>query len=121
MRNPEDEITGLTKVTLHKWRDWDSNFDCSASLKPWSFQCDRSLCSIKLDVHATLGTILGPDSSSMSELGLWRQERSESGVRSTESPALVTPLKTKPQPHKGENGLGWGQLKGCLSGQFRGD
>lgn len=121
MRNPEDEITALTKVTLLKYRDWDSNFDCSASLKPWSFQYDRSLCSIKLDLHAKSGTILGPDITSMSELGPWRQERSESGVRSTESPALVTPLKTKPQPHKVENGLGWGQLKGCLSGQFRGD
>lgn len=49
---------------------------------------------IELDVHAKSGTILGPDISSLSEQGLWRQERSESGVRSTESPTPVTPLKT---------------------------
>lgn len=47
----------------------------------------------------------GPDISSMSELGLWRQERSEAGVRSAENPAPGTWLKTKHQPSKGENGL----------------
>lgn len=95
MRTPGDEIAGLTKVALHKQRDWDSNFDCSASLKPWSFHYGLSLCSIELDLHAKSGTVLGPDISSMSELGLWRQERSEAGVRSTESPAPATPVKNQ--------------------------
>ena len=105
MRTPGDEITNLTKVQLHTQRDWDSNFNCSASLKPQSFHYDRSLCSIELDLHAKTETIQGPDISSMSELGLWRQERSEARVRSAENPAPGTWLKTKHQPSKGENGL----------------
>lgn len=119
MRNPEDEITALDKVTLLKWRDWDSNFDCSASLKPWSFEYDRSLCSIKLDLRAKSGTILGPDITSMSELGLWRQERSESGVRSTESPALVTPLKTKPPASQRRKWLRLGTAKRMFMGTIQ--
>lgn len=105
MRSPGDEITFLTNAQLHTQRDWGSNFNCSASLKPWSFHYGRSLCSIELYLHAKSGTIQSPDISSMSELGLWRQERSKAGVRSAENPAPGTWLKTKHQPSKGENGL----------------